>query len=276
MRSWLAMAMVGLVLACGAAKVATAPSSPCVANATSVDCPYMTTTLNVGLLSRNVYSKVPGGDAPDGGWPAVIAFQGSYVGAVNMWHGQMGDSFGAFYQTQTLSGLLGGGFAVLTPEVKGAGGTFWDTNIPPYATDWESSSDHQFMVAIFAAIKAGTFGSIDSTHLYATGLSSGGYMTSRMAVSYPGTFRALAIAAGSYASCEGPICSVPSPLLSDHPPTLFLHGEKDPVVPIGTMIKYRDGLNAIGVTTQTVTNPAKSHEWIPEAPVAVRDFFKAH
>lgn len=98
-------------------------------------------------------------------------------------------------------------------------------------------------------------------------------MTSRMAVSYPGRFRALAIAAGSYASCAGPICNIPLPLPSGHPPTLFLHGEKDSIVPIATMTRYRDGLDAIDVTTQTVTNPGKGHEWIPEAPAAVRDFF---
>ncbi len=274
MRSSVVIAM--LVLACGAPKVAVPPSSPCVATETSVECPYLTTTLTVGALSRNVYSKAPSGDVPDGGWPAVIGFQGSYVGAANMWHGQAGESFGALYQTQTLSTLLEAGYVVLTPEVKGAGATFWDTNVPPYAGDWESSTDHQFMVAIFAAIKAGTFGSVDSAQLYAMGISSGGYMTSRMAVSYPGTFRALAIASGSYANCGGPICNIPLPLPSDHPPTLFLHGEKDLIVPIATMTRYRDALDTLGVTTQTVTNPQKGHEWLPEAPAAVRDFFKAH
>lgn len=268
--------LVMVVLACGAAKAVTPPGSLCVVTETSAVCPYQTTTLEVGILSRNVYSKVPPGDAPDAGWPVVLAFQGSYIGAVNMWHGQAGDSFGAQYQTTTLSALLDHGYAVLTPEVKGAGTTFWDTNIPPYSGDWATSSDHQFMLAIFAGVKAGTFGPLDATRLYATGISSGGYMTSRMAVSYPGTFRALAIAAGSYANCGGPICSVPSPLPSDHPPTLFLHGEKDPIVPIATMIRYRDGLDAIGVVTETMTNPGKGHEWLPEAPAAVPAFFAAH
>ena len=268
--------MLGLVLACGAAKVAVPPSSPCVATQTSVDCPYATTALSAGGLSRNVYSKVPAGDAPDGGWPAVLGFQGSYVGAVNIWHGQAGDPFGALYQTQVVSALLEAGYAVLTPEVKGAGTTFWDTNVPPYAGDWESSSDHKLMLAIFAAMKAGTFGPIDSTRLYATGISSGGYMTSRMAVSYPGRFRALAIAAGSYATCGGALCSIPLPLPSDHPPTLFLHGEKDAIVPIATMTRYRDALEAIGIQTKTVTDPDKGHEWVPQSPAAVRDFFNAH
>ena len=48
--------------------------------------------------------------------------------------------------------------------------------------------------------EARAVGPLDPSRLLAIGVSSGGYMTSRMAVSYPGKFRALAIAAG--ASCR--------------------------------------------------------------------------
>ena len=59
------------------------------------------------------------------------------------------------------------------------------------------SNDHAFRTPkIFDAIAAGTFGPLNSNRLFATGIER---ITSRMAVSYPGKFKALAIAAGSYA-----------------------------------------------------------------------------
>ena len=82
----------------------------------------------------------------------------------------------------------------------------------------------------FSAASTAAFGPINTTRLYAMGISSGGFMTSRMAVSYPGKFRALADHSGSYATCSD-TCTVPTPLPSNHPPTLFLHGDTDAIVP---------------------------------------------
>ena len=87
----------------------------------------------------------------------------------------------------------------------------------------------------------GLFGHLNYKRKYATGISSGGYMTSRMAVSYGGEFRSLVVAAGSYATCAGPICIVPR-LPNDHPPTLHLHGGSDLIVPPFTMEMYYDAL----------------------------------
>jgi poly(3-hydroxybutyrate) depolymerase len=132
------------------------------------------------------------------------------------------------------------------------------------------------MVAIFQAIHDGVFGPIDSGRMYATGLSSGGYMTSRMAVSYPGVFKSLAIMAGSYATCAGLICSVPETLPADHPPTLFLHGQNDLAVPLSTMEPYEEKLRTMGIATRKVINDACGHQWIPEAPEEVFRWFETH
>jgi len=79
------------------------------------------------------------------------------------------------------------------------------------------------MLAILSEINNpnGIFGHLNNKNKFATGISSGGCMTSRMAVSYEGEFRALAIAAGSYATCGGILCVIPIFLPRDHPPTLF-------------------------------------------------------
>jgi dipeptidyl aminopeptidase/acylaminoacyl peptidase len=125
-------------------------------------------------------------------------------------------------------------------------------------------------------MSAGQFGAIDMTRLYATGISSGGYMTSRMAVSYPGRFRALAIESGSYATCLGPLCTIPSSLPTDHPPTLFLHGDADTIVPIATARAYYDALVSQGIEAKFIEDPTAGHQWIPEAPDAVTSWFLDH
>ena len=121
----------------------------------------------------------------------------------------------------------------------------------------------------------GSFGRLDAARKYAAGISSGGYMTSRMAVSYAGEFRALAIHSASYATCSGVLCAIPG-VPADQPPTLFLHGAKDDVVPISTMEAYADALTAAGRETRTIVDPDAAHEWIAQAPAGIRGWFDAH
>src|SRR3569832_1997173 len=185
----------------------------------------------------------------------------------------MGEPFGADYQGLTVKQLLEAGFAVLAPQTHLIGTTFWDTDIPPWSAAWELSPDHSFMLAIFDAIEGGTFGSLNPARLYAAGISSGGYMTSRMAVSYPGKFKALAIQSASYATCPvGPSCLVPE-LPADHPPTLLLAGLLDPVVPLWTIQAYQARLDAQGIKTQLIVDNLASHQWIPAAPDAAVNWF---
>jgi poly(3-hydroxybutyrate) depolymerase len=184
--------------------------------------------------------------------------------------------FGGWNQCHVLRALLDAGFAVITPKTRADGSTYWDTNIAPFASDWTSSDDHHLMLSIFEGIAVGRFGPLDPGHWYATGISSGGYMTSRMAVSYSGKFRALAIASASYATCAGAYCPVPAMLPADHPPTLFLHGEQDSTVPISTMRSYRDGLEAQHIENRVVTDPNVGHAWLDVAPAEVLAWFAGH
>ncbi|MNT58414.1 Poly(3-hydroxyoctanoate) depolymerase precursor [compost metagenome] len=121
----------------------------------------------------------------------------------------------------------------------------------------------------------GIFGNINMDRLYATGISSGGYHTSRMAVSFPGIFRALAVESASYATCGGPLCALPK-LAKNHPPTLFLHGEKDLVVPVETMLPYYQELKNSGVDTQAVIDANARHQWLDEAPERITHWFLNH
>ncbi|HET9992660.1 MAG TPA: PHB depolymerase family esterase, partial [Kofleriaceae bacterium] len=192
-------------------------ASRCQIAPTAITCDHDTLSLNDSTADRDIAYEVPLGVAPAAGWPAVIYYQGSFVTGTSAFSAQVGAPFGEYNLTLTIKALLDGGYAVIAPNAAMMGTTFWETNVPPYSTSWSGSPDDVLVTHMLAAITAGTFGPIDPSRLYAMGISSGGFMTSRMAVSYPGVFRALADHSGSYATCSA-ICVVPTPLPADHPP----------------------------------------------------------
>lgn len=229
-----------------------------------------------GLLPREVHWQIPQGEPPEEGWPAVILFQGSLFTAELFWLVLDFDVFGYYNQGMLTKTLLDSGFVVLTPEAHAGGATAWDTNIPPMSLLWDLSEDHQFMLDIFDAIEGGTFGDIDPSRLYAAGISSGGYMTSRMDLEYREHFAALAIHSASYATCAGPLCVIPDDLSAEHLPTLFLHGSDDDIVPMETAERYVDALSALGVETDVVVEQGAGHAWIDAAPTEITDWFVSH
>jgi len=255
-----------------------APPSRCTITDLGVTCEHDTTTLDTGwssLSQREVHHQVPAGPAPADGWPVAVLFQGSIFSAETFWAALATDTFGYMNQGLAVATLLDAGYAVVTPEAHLEGFTAWDTNIPPWSTNWETSADHAFMTAIFEAIEDGAFGDLDPSRLYAAGISSGGYMTSRMALSYPGRFRALVVHSGSWATCGGALCTIPRTLPADHPPTLFLHGEDDDVVPPETMQAYLDRLIERGHEAAAVVVPGVRHAWVDGSGEHLRDHFDA-
>lgn len=247
--------------------------SRCQVSAAHVACERETTAFQGGTL----FWQVPTGTAPAQGWPVVILFHGSFFGPENLWQGGPELPYGGFHQLRVQAALLDNGFALFTPEATA--GVAWATNFPPGpAADvtYLASGDHELMQGLFVALEAGEFGAMDMTRLYATGISSGGYMTSRMAQTYPGRFRALAIQSGSYATCSNLLCAVPSPQPSDHPPTLFLHGQLDLVVPISTMLDYAQQLGSQGLIHAEVIDPSGSHAWIGQSPQELVAWFEQH
>ena len=229
-----------------------------------------------GLERRTVHYQLPLGDPPDGGWPVVFMFQGSFFPADLNWIGRTSDPIGLYYQVETLMRLLDAGYAVITPEAHLSGTTYWDTNIAPWNIAWDGAPDDLLMKELFAMVEGGDFGPLSTEAWYATGISSGGYMTSRMAVSYPGRFRALAIHSASYATCAGSVCVVPLSLPDDHPPTAFLHGRLDAIVPIWTMNPYEERLSDNGVPTRVIVDDSAGHEWFEASPDGVVDWFEQH
>lgn len=281
---WLSCAVV--LMACGPhvtdrdpvdADTGGSSTSRCTETADTIHCAHHTLVVSpggFGFGDRAVHWQVPLGTAPSGGWPVVLMFQGSTFSADTFWDIKIDAPYGGWHQAHVTRALLDAGFAVITPKTRGDGSTFWDTNLVAFSGNWSSSDDHHLMLKLFELIAEGRFGALSTTRWFATGISSGGYMTSRMAVAWPEKFRALAIAAGSYATCAGALCTVP-PLPSNHPPTLFLHGEKDSIVPIGTMTPYREALDAQKTPTRQVTDAEAGHEWLKSSPAEVLAWFKS-
>lgn len=268
--------LFAVILSCETMLVEPETPSRCEETADTLTCSHQTTTLftgYTGLAPRQVHWQVPLGDPPEDGWPVAVLFQGSLFTAELFWVVLDVDAFGYWNQGQVTRSLLDSGFAVITPEAHVGGATFWDTNIPPFSLLWETSADHQFMLDLFDAMDAGEFGPLDADRWYASGISSGGYMTSRMDEAYRDRFSALAVHSASYATCGGPLCVVPS-LSADHLPTLFLHGGADLIVPVGTMDTYHQRLVDLGVPTSRIVQPGAGHGWIDAAPDAIVDWFR--
>jgi poly(3-hydroxybutyrate) depolymerase len=238
--------------------------------------------------SRVVLYQVPLGTAPEAGWPVVFNFQGTDIPPSEAFIASTSDlyeAYGVYYEASLTKALLDAGYAVLAPAAGAYSDvTYWETNISPYATSWSGCGDDELMKQLFSDIQGGTFGPLDASSLYATGISSGGYMTSRMALSYPGMFKALAIESGSWATClsgTGPsgvgTCTVPSPLPAKHPPTLLMHGSLDTtIVPEWTVTAYVNALVASSVPEKEVDDANSGHQWIPEAPAAVLAWFQTY
>lgn len=233
-----------------------------------VNCPPVITP----VLSRDVYWQSPSGRAPAAGFPAIIVYQGSFFAPSSTW-GEVSGSmlYGGFQQARMQALMLERGYTVIAPSA--IAGLAWQTNS---GLPWDTTNDKPFIDAVLGGMRTGTFGPIDMTHLYATGISSGGYMTSRMAVSYPGVFRALIIHSGSYANCSGVACFVPTTMPARHPPTRFLHGRADLTVPLYTAEAYADRLRMQGFETDLIIDDAAGHEWLSTSPERILEWVQAH
>lgn len=239
-----------------------------------ISCSYQSTWIaSSDLTQRKIIYQLPVGTPPADGWPVVLIYQGSFFPLNNFTY-YSNAPFGGFYEGKLVQTLLDNGYAVIAPSAPAD--LFWHTNIPGLASFYELSTDFSFLTNVFSAIDDGHFGPLNGQRKYATGISSGGYNTSRMAVSFPGQFRALAIQAGSYATCSGPLCSVPDTLPADHPPTYFLHGFVDFTVPWWSMNLYYDRLLHQGIATARHTETLGGHEWFAVSPSKILAWFNAH
>tara|TARA_R110001592_G_scaffold357416_1_gene660489 strand:- start:45439 stop:46269 length:831 start_codon:yes stop_codon:yes gene_type:complete len=238
-----------------------------------ISCSYRSLELpSSAITSREIKYQLPLGTPPADGWPVVLLYQGSLFPVE--FSRNTNEPFGGFYETKTIKTLLDNGYAVLAPRAPAE--LAWLTNSAGPATIYQITTDYTFLNNVLAHIAAGGFGQLDANRKYATGISSGGYNTSRMAVSFAGEFKALVVHSGSYATCLGPVCAVPFTLPADHPPTYFIHGFADIIVPWWSMDTYYDRLIWQGIETGRHTELLAGHEWLPQSSGLVLNWFNLH
>ncbi|MBY0515863.1 MAG: prolyl oligopeptidase family serine peptidase [Bacteriovoracaceae bacterium] len=233
-----------------------------------IHCPKKEITLFKNTLDqREVVWSIPQGEPPRKGWPVVIISQGSWFPVE--FSRPSGLPFGATNEIKLIRSLLDNGFAVIAPRATLHVG--WITNIPH--GEYTQRADYKVLAEVQRLIATGFWGPLDKKNVFATGISSGGYNTSRLVLAFPKKFRAIAIQSASYANCMGPLCLMPKEIPSHHPPTLFLHGAKDFIVPISTATRFFEKLKENGIQTEMIVNPSAGHAWIDEAPEAIVEWF---
>ncbi|MDP9139281.1 MAG: plasmid partitioning protein [Pseudomonadota bacterium] len=229
---------------------------------------------NFAYVPRAVRWQVPEGTPPAGGWPVAFYYAGTQPSDLkHAFKRDYGDSFGTEYEPQIMHELLddpyqtGKKYAVMVADPPASGGWVqaWHTNlVVPYS----ASCDADFFPDFFGEIKGGSYGAASQYNMnkrYAFGISSGGFNSSRMAVTFnsgsgnANTWKALGILAASYATCSYSCGSIPA-LPANHPPTKFWHGQNDPLVPLTTMYSYYTLLSSGGFTTQKLEHPG-GHEF---------------
>jgi len=240
-------------------------------------CPFESVEIEVAsdLSVRTVYYQLPNGTPPASGWPVVFLFQGSYRPALGFFESSDAEPFNEAVQVLLTERLLSEGFAVIAPETRFNGLYFWDTNVAPYNEAWSLAPDADLIEELFARVEDGGFGALDPSLFFAAGLSSGGYLSSRMAVSYPDQFTAIAVQSAGYASCAGAWCPVELEIPENHPPALLLHGTEDAIAPVQQAEAYADALAEAGIAWAWVEDPELGHAWLWDAPDQIVPWFLA-
>ena len=267
-----------------------AEAARCSVNSTDAACTYKARDnwywCGAIYYPRHVRWQIPEGTPPAGGWDIAFYYNGTTPNGHNPFSGSTADPYGQYYAPQVFREMLdnqagtGRKYAVFAPEPPSSTTIrqFWHTNsVYPYS----ASCDNSFFKDFFDEIKGGKYGSASQFNLnrrFAFGISSGGYNASRMAVTFndSSVWKALGIVAASYATCSGPLCSIPT-LPSNHPPTKFWHGTADGTVPISTMRLYYDKLIAQGKTAQKVEHSGDHEFTVNElGQTGIKKWFDVH
>lgn len=213
---------------------------------------------------RKVYLALPPGKSPEKGWPVAILLHGR------------GQTAGAWFGKGLLSRgdqklfpplILNAGIVVMAPEALepfGKGVKQWDF----FHRKPEHSGDLAFFQNFFQWMEGNRKITFDFSKVYAIGISSGGFMASRLGQVYPEKWAALVVIAAGNADSFPQIPTFPldSKALSNeisfqHPPTLIIHGDKDRIVPFVYGERYFQDLKQAGVKAEMLVVPEGGHQW---------------
>ncbi|MBS3773458.1 MAG: prolyl oligopeptidase family serine peptidase [Candidatus Thermoplasmatota archaeon] len=212
------------------------------------------------LDGRRLLWQQPTASPPTDGYPVIFVLHGA-VQRADAWFG--GSDPWSMAQTSFTTTALERGLIVVAPESRRPlfwGPRSWDA----FAATVDTSLDLPFFQDIFAWLETLP---VNSSAVYCTGFSSGGFMTSRLARTFPACFAAVAIHSGADATATrltwmGPIldCTKPLHFPAGYPPTMVIHGRYDEVVPALCGINLYGELQRNGIPSQLVLTE-DGHVW---------------
>jgi len=227
-------------------------------------------TLTVDGRERQFYYKKPSGSGP---FPVIIVLHGRAQDA-DVWLNS------SKAQGQFVSYALSEGYAIIAPDSV--------EPICPGVKQWDytrttDSVDLPFFDKIFEWIDDNS--QLNSNRIYVAGISSGGFMTSRLALYFPTKIKAVAIHSAGNADkvsfdseCNTNFDESIPTVSSDHPPTLLIHGENDNIVPYLMGQKYYQGLQNAGIEANMLSQTTCTicHRWFSEYDDDILDWFNKH
>lgn len=137
------------------------------------------------------------------------------------------------------------------PKIAGEQPDFPFIAVSPQCPDdshWGAEQD-ALMLLLEEIVKSHN---VDTSRVYLTGLSMGGYGTWQLAASYPGTFAAIV-----------PICGGGNPKRAEalkETPIWAFHGAKDDIVPLAESEKMVEAVLAVGGKAELTVYPEADHD----------------
>lgn len=168
-------------------------------------------TLHTDAMARHYLLHVPGGSAPAGGWPLLVAL-----------HGNMGNGAGMVRLTHLDDVADRRGFVVAYPDGVDRS---WADGRGVTDADSKGIDDVAFLDSLVA--DAGRRTTIDTHRLYVAGISNGGFMTQRLACDRATTYAAVAIVDALLTTpMANGACKPGAPIA-----VMIIAGTADPLVP---------------------------------------------
>jgi len=173
----------------------------------------------------------------------------------------------SYQQSLFVEKALESGFFVIAPSSgrpMRPGPHAWSS----FIADTNESEDLQLFQSLFNWLEEKN-SMLDLDNVYCAGFSSGGFMTSRLAKTFPTYFSGVLIHSGTDADSisfteTGPQfdCESPQNYPTNHPPTLIVHGEKDALVPYECGFHLYTELKRNNITVSLLTDPNNGHIWL--------------
>lgn len=218
------------------------------------------------LANRFFLYQKPASSSPENGYPVIFVFHGAIQHAfswflpINPWNKQ---------QNMFVKDALEKGFFVIAPESQRPfiiGPRAWDS----FRKDISDNKDLRFIQNIIDYLNSSNL-PVDMNNIFAAGFSSGGFMCSRIGYSLGSQFNALSVHSGVNAesikiTIFGPVfdCETNLDLPETHPPTIIVHGEKDPIVPVECTIHFYNELVRLGIDADILIDPDGEHIWLSQ------------